>query len=122
LGMADRDVRDRHIVDYDKSPKQVFVEATRNLIHSATGLQILSRSPGMYYRDHEVCAKTIDAGNAFRTDTGFIGFGPLTTKPGDLVTIMAGGDVPLVLRPYQGHYLLVGQAFVNGVMFGELFE
>ena len=63
-----------------------------------------------------------DGRNAFRTDTGFIGFGPLTTKPGDIVVVVAGGDVPLILRPRLNYFLLVGQAYVHGVMFGELFE
>ncbi|KAI8631384.1 heterokaryon incompatibility protein-domain-containing protein [Xylariaceae sp. FL1651] len=70
----------------------------------------------------EVHLRITDGRNAFRTDTGFIGFGPLTTKTGDIVVVVAGGDVPLVLRPHLNHFLLVGQSYVHGVMFGELFE
>ena len=78
---------------------------------------------GLSYCDvEEICRKTIDARSAFRTETGFMGFGPLTTKPGDIVVVVAGGDVPLILRPHEDHFLLVGESYVHGVMFGELFE
>ncbi|KAE9981156.1 hypothetical protein EG328_011832 [Venturia inaequalis] len=45
--------------------------------------------------------------------------GPNAILPDDVVCVMFGGIVPFVLRPAQGHYQLVGDAYVHGVMDGE---
>ena len=42
--------------------------------------------------------------------------------PGDLVCILYGGKVPFVLRLVGVHYLLVGPAYVQGVMEGEAID
>jgi Heterokaryon incompatibility protein (HET) len=60
----------------------------------------------------------------FLTQDGRPGLGPLDTEPGDVVAIMAGGDVPYVLRESsvvgQGsRYRLVGECYVHGIMDGE---
>ncbi|KAF5979312.1 heterokaryon incompatibility protein [Fusarium coicis] len=59
----------------------------------------------------------------FMTSTGFVGVGPLDMQPGDEVCILLGGKVPYLLRP-QGNesYTLVGEAYVHGIMHGELFK
>ncbi|KAF4960119.1 hypothetical protein FGADI_1137 [Fusarium gaditjirri] len=60
---------------------------------------------------------------AFMTSTGFVGVGPLDIQPGDEVCILLGGKIPYLLRA-QGDeaYTLVGEAYVHGVMHGELFK
>ncbi|KAG4435095.1 hypothetical protein IFR05_009422 [Cadophora sp. M221] len=63
----------------------------------------------------------------FMTQRGYVGLGPgygqEHTRPGDLVCIFYGARVPFVLRPRpdgQSGYILVGEAFVYGIMDGEL--
>ncbi|KAK3672467.1 hypothetical protein LTR78_007774 [Recurvomyces mirabilis] len=58
----------------------------------------------------------------FITCKGYIGIGPKVVRSDDVVVILQGCSVPLVLRHYlrsEASYFVVGQAYVNGVMFGE---
>ncbi|KAL2682505.1 hypothetical protein Neosp_006957 [[Neocosmospora] mangrovei] len=56
----------------------------------------------------------------FCTSRGYIGIGPSGMKPGDGVYILAGAQVPYVLRPgTSGALRLVGEAYVDGIMNGE---
>ncbi|KAI5920639.1 heterokaryon incompatibility protein-domain-containing protein [Camillea tinctor] len=54
----------------------------------------------------------------FSTRNGYLGLGP-DCRAGDLVCLLFGGEVPFVLRPKDGHYQLVGDAYVHGIMEGE---
>jgi hypothetical protein len=48
--------------------------------------------------------------------------GPTVLEVGDEVWILAGADVPLILRPSASsgeEYRLVGEAYVHGIMQGE---
>lgn len=56
----------------------------------------------------------------FTSSTGYIGLAPYGTKEGDLVFIVMGADVPFVLRPGEDCYELIGEAYVQGVMNGEI--
>lgn len=56
------------------------------------------------------------------TEKGGFGIGPLITRPGDVCCLIYGADVAFVLRPCFGTsaYKLLGEAFVHGVMNGEI--
>lgn len=57
----------------------------------------------------------------FALDDGFIGLGPPSVRVGDLVYVIAGHDITLVIRcADQDQYRIVGEAFVEGIMDGEL--
>ncbi|KAK5713955.1 hypothetical protein LTR15_010861 [Elasticomyces elasticus] len=61
----------------------------------------------------------------FTTTTGSIGIGPKVMRDHDLVVILYGSSVPVVLREKKARadtYLVVGSAYVNGVMYGEAME
>ncbi|KAK3369879.1 hypothetical protein B0H63DRAFT_485692 [Podospora didyma] len=50
---------------------------------------------------------------------------PSVAKKGDLVCVLAGAEVPLLLRPTDGNssrYQLIGECFVMGIMHGEMVE
>jgi hypothetical protein len=59
----------------------------------------------------------------FITKKGYFGMGPAQLAEGDQVYILAGGKVPLVLRPVlesqPNTFELVGDCYVHGVMDGE---
>ncbi len=38
---------------------------------------------------------------------------------GDIIVILFGCDIPVVLRPYQGHYEFVSCCYIDGLMQGE---
>lgn len=55
------------------------------------------------------------------TDSGDFAAVPKAAQKGDVVCIFNGGRVPYVLRPCKnGHYTLVGECYVDGMMRGEV--
>jgi hypothetical protein len=45
-------------------------------------------------------------------------------EAGDVVVVFAGADLPFIIRPYgeSDEFVLIGEAYVHGLMVGELFE
>ncbi len=61
------------------------------------------------------------ARHLFITANKRLGCGPKSARPGDEVWILAGGRVPYILRPAgDQEYELVGEAYVHGIMHGEV--
>lgn len=58
----------------------------------------------------------------FSTSNGRIGLGPLDLQEDDIICIFHGAKVPHILRPASraGTYILVGEAYVHGIMYGEV--
>jgi len=58
------------------------------------------------------------------TKDGRIGYGPPGVEPGDVVCIFEGSVVPFVLRygSQSGTAMLVGEAYVHGIMNEEVFD
>jgi hypothetical protein len=54
---------------------------------------------------------------------GYIGLLPQRVKIGDIIAIFHGCDAPFVLRPAgaEGHFQLVGECYIHGIMEGEVF-
>jgi hypothetical protein len=56
----------------------------------------------------------------FVTVKGFVGLAPKHAKERDIVVVFPGAKFPYVLRRCDdGMYVLVGEAFVHGIMYGE---
>ena len=55
----------------------------------------------------------------FKTKSGYIGQGPGGVQKGDILCIIYGCRMPMILRPEKRQYLLVGEAYVHEIMFGE---
>jgi hypothetical protein len=61
--------------------------------------------------------------STFVTQGGYLGLGPERAKAGDRVVLVRGAHMPFVMRKTNsGRYLLVGEAYVHGTMYGELAE
>ncbi|KAH8660845.1 hypothetical protein BGZ60DRAFT_381584 [Tricladium varicosporioides] len=59
----------------------------------------------------------------FLTSEGYLGLGPASVQQGDIVAIIYGAEVPMVFRKASGvKYLLIGEAYVDGIMDGEAME
>ena len=59
----------------------------------------------------------------FVTEKGYMGLGPIELCPGDITCILYGGIIPYVLRPLgDGYYRLLGEAYVHGMMEGQVLE
>jgi hypothetical protein len=72
--------------------------------------------------------RTISSGRClFVTEEGHLGLGPESLEKGDEVWVLQGARVPFVLRENwdwreEGTYKVVGEAYVHGVMHGEMVE
>lgn len=56
----------------------------------------------------------------FRTSAGRLGMGHSTLKVDDQVWLLAGSKSPVLLRPIEyGRFEFIGEAYVDGLMFGE---
>ena len=44
---------------------------------------------------------------------------PTPAKAGDAIAIVAGLEMPLLLRPVEGGYRLLAHVYVHGIMYGE---
>lgn len=73
--------------------------------------------------DYAICGARIvrfmNGRITFVTETGLIGVGPVQMRPGDILCIFLGGDVPYILRPTDGDYILVGECFVYKMLCRE---
>ncbi|EXJ58476.1 hypothetical protein A1O7_05901 [Cladophialophora yegresii CBS 114405] len=70
----------------------------------------------------------------FRTSRGYYGVGHRAVEAGDMCYVFRGANVPLVVRKVMAdsnagettaaasdHYVLIGEAYIQGIMRGELF-
>ncbi|PWY63130.1 hypothetical protein BO83DRAFT_457154 [Aspergillus eucalypticola CBS 122712] len=63
--------------------------------------------------------------HVIRTSMGYIGLSPASARKGDAVTLCKGAKVPLVAREakdLQGHWSLVGEAYIHGIMSGCVWD
>jgi hypothetical protein len=60
----------------------------------------------------------------FITENGYVGTGPDDIREDDEVVILVGEALPYILRPAEqaGRWILLGTAYVHGVMDGEFME
>lgn len=54
------------------------------------------------------------------TERGCMGFARPGTRVGDEVCILHGCPVPLIVRPDEGEYVIVGDCYLRGMMQGEM--
>lgn len=62
----------------------------------------------------------------FVSRIGYVGMAPLNTCQGDVIVVPFGAQVPFVLRPVsdgrQGFFTLLGEAYCDGIMDGEMLQ
>ena len=56
----------------------------------------------------------------FWTSRKDYGIGPVCMREGDIVVVLYGSNAPCVLRPKGDKYLMLGEAYVDSIMNGEL--
>jgi hypothetical protein len=68
-------------------------------------------------------ATAVCPGRGFATTQGgYIGLVPPVAQAGDLVVVLYGATVPYIVRRVADGYVLIGDAFVHGLMCGEALE
>ncbi|KAF8855186.1 hypothetical protein BDZ45DRAFT_692774 [Acephala macrosclerotiorum] len=60
----------------------------------------------------------------FRTDSSnTLGMAPHSIREGDHIALLAGLDVPMIIRPLEnGHYRMIAPAYVCGIMEGQAWD
>ncbi|PKY00584.1 hypothetical protein P168DRAFT_336502 [Aspergillus campestris IBT 28561] len=62
----------------------------------------------------------------FASEAGYVGIGPGDLREGDLVVVLLGARTPFILRETghgaDGHFEILGDAYVEGLMYGEVLE
>jgi hypothetical protein len=59
----------------------------------------------------------------FITSEGHLGLGPAAMQRGDVVVVILGAELPFIFRKEdKGRYSLVGEAYVDGIMDGEILQ
>jgi hypothetical protein len=83
-------------------------------------------SPSQWLKKSSEFLHTYD-GSALRpfiSKSGHCGLARNGTEPGDLTVLFPETRTPFILRPseHEGKYQLVGNAYVDGIMYGEFFD
>jgi hypothetical protein len=58
----------------------------------------------------------------FQTKNGAYGLGPSCLREGDIIVELVGAGTPYALRPRGENYLLLGQVYIDEIMYGESVE
>lgn len=58
----------------------------------------------------------------FTTSRGYMGFGAMGAKVGDQVCVLGGGYTLFILRKHNDHFEMIGDAYLHGMMEGEVLE
>jgi hypothetical protein len=68
-------------------------------------------------------AESLSEGRSFFvSQKGYTGPLPDRARPGDIISLLLGGEVFYILRPKEENYALVGKCYVRGLMDGEAME
>ncbi|KAG2129759.1 heterokaryon incompatibility protein-domain-containing protein [Suillus clintonianus] len=102
-----------HFPDGESPPEPIPI--FNSSVHRAR-LEVTRRFAGTFLR---MCS----ARRVFSTEQGGLGIAHQGARVGDEVVIVPGAAVPFVVREIEsGVYVLIGEAFVHGVMDGEALE
>ncbi|KAF6819635.1 heterokaryon incompatibility protein [Colletotrichum musicola] len=95
--------------------------ASAEMFSAYQALRAGNVSEGVKYAS--VASTKLHRRRPFRSGRGYLGLGPLATAAGDSVWVIPGADAPFILRPKEGGgFLVVGEAYVHGIMSGEFAE
>jgi hypothetical protein len=70
----------------------------------------------LFLRLRRMLAAKVEGRCIFTSESGFGGVGVAGIEIGDVLALVFGATGPLVLRPYEGFYRLVGCTYVSGLM------
>jgi hypothetical protein len=97
----------------------------RSLSNSVTSLAEESEDEDEDVGDKEQLAVAIyvttmmNRRRLFISQRGIVGMAPWDASEGDIVVVLLGCRQPIVLRKIEGHYIMIGEAYVDGYMEGK---
>jgi len=111
----------RYLFSLDDQSRFAHYEAFRHYLEwcgdPKTDFDSLS---GDALRFHNKVKVLCDGYRFFWTSKEDFGIGPACMREGDIVVVLYGSNAPLVLRPKGDKYLMLGEAYVDSIMNGEL--
>jgi hypothetical protein len=79
-----------------------------------------SSSDGLRFWSQKFWIQNLHARRPFTTNNGYVGVGPASLGPGDLIYLFPGSKTPFIIRALNGEtFSLIGEAYVDGIMHGE---
>ncbi|KAI4141698.1 MAG: hypothetical protein L6R39_005221 [Caloplaca ligustica] len=70
----------------------------------------------------EVLSMRLEGRALAMTESGFLSLVPAEARVDDLIALVSGSELPLILRPSQDGFSFIGQAYVHGIMDGEVWS
>jgi hypothetical protein len=102
----------------DKAEEETVIETFHEEVNARLSA-IKAKSDDVEF---QISAKAGHGSSLFVTEKGYLGMASVTLEVGDEAWALAGGHVPLILRPTGtsgDEFQLVGEAYIHGVMQGE---
>ena len=87
---------------------------------SAVLSQMLSRESENGAQQYRMAMSNVKKMRPFMTRLGYVGLGPRFIKDGDKVVVFKGAATPFIVRPRDEGYSLLGEAYCDGIMDGEI--
>lgn len=87
-------------------------------------LRLVGYTPFMLSSEYHERRRLSAERELFLSEDGRVGLAPRWAVRGDKICILQGGKVPVILRRTgeDGPYKFIGEAYVHGVMHGEIFD
>lgn len=108
-------------LEFDRRRKEAESESDEHEIianfHNEIGRKVATPNSEVDFR-----VTAVKSGRSlFTTNEGHLGIGENGLEPGDEVWVLAGGNVPFLMRRTlrPGEFRFVGEAYIHGIMHGE---
>lgn len=110
------DEKDHRYMEH--SPKTIG-EAFDSMLYRGMGDYGARNSSGM-----EAISLVTRLGQCFRSPKGYLGVTKCSpdVQHTDQICVLIGADIPFILRKVDEHYVLVSDAYVEGLMYGEAID
>ncbi|KAF1836701.1 HET-domain-containing protein [Decorospora gaudefroyi] len=121
------DLGNSYVQHLDNDTQSRHRDACLRSLDRLTQLQFID-DESVYAHDYDSARFERDAYDACKqrrtcwTEKGSYGLGPHCMRTGDIIVVLYGGNTPYVLRPRGAEYIFMGQAYVDEIMHGELFQ
>lgn len=108
----------RRLKDWVKPPKSGFNELLNSNIQKGMDVH-----PAQVEQDLRHAIQFLHfSRRMMMTEEGYVGMAHAQSRIGDSIALLQGASVPIILRPCDGSYKVIGEAYVHGLMEGEFWR
>lgn len=119
VGLKDSNMESRYAIDQSKTLGEAFKGVVFRGMHEQAVKEGRFRQRLLQKRPD-----TLAMGRVFRSPSSYIGVTKMGTdvRPTDHLCVILGANVPFILRKVEDHFVLISDAYVEGLMYGEAIE